>query len=95
MSARDISTLDLTREEQANVRKALLFLHEKIGNWKSLSKVLHFEETTVLNVGNGKRTITANMAFRLARLVGIGVDELLAGKYPRPGTCPRCGHINK
>jgi hypothetical protein len=32
------------------------------------------------------------MAFRVARLAGVGVDDILTGKYPPPGTCPLCGH---
>jgi hypothetical protein len=32
------------------------------------------------------------VAFRVARLTGVSIDDLLAGKYPPPGTCPHCGH---
>jgi hypothetical protein len=32
------------------------------------------------------------MAFRIARLVGVSVDDLVRGKFPEPGTCPRCGY---
>ena len=28
----------------------------------------------------------------LARLAEVGVDELLAGRFPPAGTCPYCGH---
>ena len=30
------------------------------------------------NLGNGKRTATASMAIRLARLVGVSLDDVLA-----------------
>jgi hypothetical protein len=92
VSRLDLSTTDLSLEEQAHVRNALTFLHAKLETWKSVARLLRFEKTTVLNVGNGVRTATASMAFRIARVVGVSVDDLLAGKFPEPGTCPRCGY---
>lgn len=32
------------------------------------------------------------LAFRAARMAGVGVDDVLAGRYPEPGVCPHCGH---
>ena len=92
MIQRELTTLDLSLEEQEHVRNALIFLKIRLNGWKPLSKVLHFEETTVINCGNGKRTITASMAFRIARLVQIPIDDLLAGRYPEADVCPRCGY---
>jgi hypothetical protein len=37
--------------------------------------------------------VTASLAFRTARLVKIGIDDLLVGKYPHPNACPHCGHV--
>jgi hypothetical protein len=31
------------------------------------------------------------MAVRVARMVKVGVDDLLVGKFPPPGECPKCG----
>jgi hypothetical protein len=56
-----------------------------------LAKALHFKDTTLANVANG-RTVTASVAFRVARLAGVAVDDMLAGRFPAPGTCPHCGH---
>lgn len=36
--------------------------------------------------------VSASMALRVARLAGIPVDDLLAGRFAPEGTCPRCGH---
>ena len=82
---------DLTVQEQDCVRVALRFLRIRIGGWEQLSKVLGFKETTLTNVTRG-RTASASLAFRIARFVGVGVDNLLAGKFPPSGTCPYCGH---
>lgn len=92
MSTREISTLDLSLEEQEHVRNAIAFLHVKLEGWKPLGKLLHFDHTTLIHVVNERRAVGASMAFRVARVVGIGVDELLAGNWPAPGTCPRCGY---
>ena len=32
------------------------------------------------------------LALRIARLVGVGVDDVLGGKYPPAGVCPHCGN---
>lgn len=89
---RPITEIDLTLEEQEHVRNALQFLRVKLGGWRSLTKLLKFEETTLIKSGNGSRTVTASMAFRIARLVGVSVDDLIHGKFPEAGTCPRCGY---
>jgi hypothetical protein len=26
-------------------------------------------------------------------MAGVGIDDLLSGKYPVKGTCPHCGHV--
>lgn len=89
---REITTADLTLEEQEHVRNALAFLHVKLESWKSLGKLLHFDQTTLMHVVSDRRAVCASMAFRVARVVGVGIDDLLAGKWPEPGTCPRCGY---
>lgn len=90
--SRRITTSDLSLEEQVHVRNALLLMRTKVGGWRSLSKLLRFDETTVIKSGNGSRTITASMAFRLARALGVTVDDLLRGRVTDLATCPRCGY---
>ncbi len=85
-----MSTLDLTTAEQTNVRTALRFLRARCGTWANLGKAIRFKDLTLSNVANG-RTVTPALAFRVARFAKVGVDELLAGKYPPVGTCPHCG----
>jgi hypothetical protein len=84
--------LGLTDEEQARVRVALRFLRFRAGGWKPISAALGFKRKTLTNVSEGKN-VSPNMAFRVARLAGISVDELLAGKWPLRGVCPHCGHV--
>jgi hypothetical protein len=82
---------DLTAEEQVRVRAALRFLRLRCGGWAPLARALHLKDTTVANVANG-RAVTPTVAFRVARLAAVGVDDMLAGRFPAPGTCPYCGH---
>ncbi len=80
---------DLTAEEQAKVRAALVFLRLRMGGWAPLAKALCYQESAL---SWKRKPITASLAFRTARLAGVGVDDLLAGAFPPPGTCPHCGH---
>ncbi|TKD12367.1 hypothetical protein [Polyangium fumosum] len=82
---------DLTNQEEAHVRAALQFLRLRFGGWASLAKALRFKEATIAHVANGK-TVSASLAIRISKLVNVGVDDLLRGNFPPPGTCPYCGH---
>jgi hypothetical protein len=83
---------DLTEDEQENVRIALRVLRYRAGRWKLVAKGLGFTPDSIVNVTSGFRVASAKMAFRLARVVKMSVDDLLAGKFPPAGTCPKCGY---
>ncbi len=82
---------DLTDKEQRNVRTALKFLHYRIGRWKPITQALKMGEDSIHKIANGG-TVTASLAFRLARLVEVSLDDLLAGKWLSPRICRHCGH---
>lgn len=90
---------DLTQEEQKNVRTALRFLRTRCGSMTNLAKALSFNECTLMDVLNRrsgtdrKNTVSASMAFRVARFVKVPVDDVVNGRYPAPGACPHCGHV--
>jgi len=83
---------DLTQAEQAHVRTALKFLHVRCGTWATLAKVLRFGESTISEVAVGRKAAGPVLAFRVARLAKVSVDDVLSGRFPEPGTCPACGH---
>jgi hypothetical protein len=83
---------DLTKEEQGHVGLALRFLRARAGGWDALAKVLHFGRSTLLDAASGRHPPTASMALRIARLAQVGVDDLLAGRYPEAGACAHCGN---
>jgi hypothetical protein len=81
---------DLAAKEQSNVRAALSFLRFRFGGLAPLAKALRLKETTIGRVRQGK-AVSASLTFRVARLAGVSIDDLLAGRFPAPGTCPHCG----
>ena len=83
---------DLTKEEQANVRAALRFLHAQCSGWKAVAKALRAHKT---GLSMRDRAVSASLAVRVARFAGVGVDDVLTGKFPPAGTCPHCGHVNQ
>jgi hypothetical protein len=57
-----------------------------------VSKLLRGDMVTIRQTAAGG-LVSASLAVRVARLVKVGIDDLLAGKYPPPGACPHCGHV--
>lgn len=86
-------TSDLSAEEQTHVRTAILFLHQRARNWDALAKALNIQPDTIYKIVKGTRAVTASMAFRVARLVGSSVDDLVAGRCLPANTCVKCGHV--
>jgi hypothetical protein len=91
VSRRAQGETDLTAQEQAHARAALRFLRTRAGSWEQLAKVMRFRRSTIRDVLGGA-TVTARLAFRIARFAGTTVDDVIAGRFPPEGTCPYCGH---
>lgn len=90
---RDIySRADLTPKEQEHVRVALRFLRARVGNWEILAKALRMTAPTLIHVNRERRSASPVLTFRIARLAKVGIDDLLAGKYPAEGACLNCGN---
>jgi hypothetical protein len=83
---------DLTAIEQTNVRAALRFMRARCGTWAAVSKALKLGDSTASNVAAGA-AVSPLLAFRVARLAKVGVDDVLAGRFPDPRCCPHCGHV--
>lgn len=90
--ARGAAMNDLTAKEQKAVRTALRFLRLRVGAWKPLAKTLRYEMDSIQKVATGKKTVTPALALRVARLAGVPMDELLAGRWLSARVCPHCGH---
>lgn len=82
--------LALTESEQENGRCALRFLRFRAGGWKAMAIGLGFKKKTLTNVSEGDG-VSVNMVFRIARMAGVSVEDVISGKFPPRGTCPHCG----
>lgn len=87
-----MKALDLNADEQKAVRAALHFLRRQCGGWKPLARALACNEVSLSGMAGGHRPVSPRIAFRTARFVKVGVDDVLTGRFPAPGTCPFCGH---
>jgi len=81
----------LTDKEQQHVRLALRFLRYRVGGWQPLADALGLKADTLGKVLRGGRDVTARLAYSVARLTDVSIDELLAGALLSPRTCPHCG----
>ena len=84
---------DLDQKEQNHVRAALRFLQRSLGTWEAAAKALRTTSGTLKKVMGGKDSISASMALRTARLLGVMMDDLLVGRFLPPGACPNCGQV--
>lgn len=95
MTSSSSSLTDLSETEQEHVVNALHFLHSKFEGWVPLAKVLQVKPGTIIDVHNRKKNVSVNLAFRVARVLGVGFDALIAETWQEPGMCPRCGHKSR
>lgn len=80
---------DLTTTETANVLRALKFLHAQLRTWDSVAAALQFDSDAFARV---RRThiVTERLTFRVARALGVGIDDVLSGDFAPAGVCPHC-----
>lgn len=81
----------LSAKEQRHVRTALRFLRYKVGGWQPLADALGVKADSIGKVLRGGRDVTAKLAYAVARLTDVAIDDLLAGALLSPRTCPHCG----
>lgn len=85
--------MKLTDREQRHVRTAIRFLRFKVGGWQPLADALGLKVDSLVKVVNARgRDVTARLAYSVARLTDVSIDELLSGALLSPRTCPHCGH---
>lgn len=82
---------DLDLKEQGHVRTALHYLRRRLGTWQAVGDALNCAVETAKKAAIGHDSVSARMAFRVARLLDASIDELLAGRF-LAGACSRCGH---
>lgn len=83
--------MKLTDKEQRHVRTAIRFLRYKVGGWQPLADALGVKPDSIGKVLRGAREVTAKLAYSVARLTDVSIDDLLAGALLSQRTCPHCG----
>ena len=73
------------------MRTALRFLRHRVGGWQPLADALGMKADSIGKVLRGGRDVTATLAYSVARLTDVSIDDLLAGALLSPRTCPHCG----
>ncbi len=86
---------DLTPAEQENVKKALRALLLRCGSLDALARALKSCKRTVGWSYGAKGRPSAGIAVRAARLAKVPVDDVLEGRFPKPGCCAYCGRSNQ
>jgi hypothetical protein len=82
---------DLTPAEQANVRAAIRFLRVTVGGFAKLATAMGARCKTVENASGRRGKPSAGIALRVARVAGVAVEDVLAGRWPPSMACPHCG----
>src|SRR5580704_17771311 len=82
---------DLSPEEADRVRVALAFLAKRFGTWKAMTDAMDLKLDTVRHAVKKRGGVTAGVALRAARAAGVPLEDILAGRWPKPGACPHCG----
>lgn len=80
----------LTEGERANVRRALMVLRVRLGMWKRVAESVRVGSQTFKRK---RHRPDLDLAFRVARLVGVPLEDVLRGEWPTPESCPLCGHV--
>ena len=83
--------MKLTVKEQRHVRTAIRFLRFKVGGWQPLADALNLKADSIGKVLRGVRDVTPKLAYSVARLTDVSIDDLLVGALLSPRTCPHCG----
>lgn len=82
----------LTQTQSANVRRVLRLLAAEHGSNTKLASVLCMTPRALERARSPSRRISMELTFVVARIAGVGVDDVLAGRWERH-VCPQCGHI--
>lgn len=82
---------ELTPEEQAAVRRALVFLRAREGGMAQLAAALGVGSYVLGRAlwKNGKPGVL--LALRTAKAAGVSAEAVLTGAWPANGACPHCG----
>ncbi|MDI1481460.1 transcriptional regulator [Polyangium sp. y55x31] len=77
--------------EQSRIRAALRNLRRAFGSWSCLGAVTGYASETLVGAACQPNRATPTLVYRVARAVGLTVDELLRPGLRDADACPTCG----
>jgi hypothetical protein len=80
----------LTPEQRTSVRRVIAFLVLQHGSHDALAKALGWSSHALWKSRSPSRAQSPRLAYAIARLLDVGVDAVLDGRW-RKVTCPCCG----
>jgi hypothetical protein len=81
----------LTPEEQASVIASLCELRARLGTWGAVALAFGVHVKTMKRIKRGAITPGARHAVSAARLLDVGVDDVLGGEFAKTDRRARCG----
>lgn len=88
---------DLARllpDECAGVQRALEALRLRCEcSWVGVAVALRVDHGTIFRALGDQAVMTPTFAFRVARVLGVPVADVLEGRFPGDGQCPYCGGV--
>lgn len=88
----------LTKEEQANVRRALRILRRRHGSVAALAKAMGMTPEALTKARVPSRPQSARLALVTARLAGTTFDGIISGTWSPLVVCRACrgsGHVRE
>lgn len=85
--------MKLTDKEQRHVRAMIQSVLHRVGGWP-LAEALGMTNAALASITSGRRTVTPQLAIRVATLVNVSLEGLLAHRWLSSQACPRCGHAH-
>lgn len=71
---------ELTVAEENNVRALVVKLRAEYPSWPALAMALGVQRVTLAMMRSRARRPTAGLALRLSRLLGVSIEDVLAGR---------------
>ncbi len=82
---------DLSLDEQEHVRVCLRSLRARFGNWRNVERSLPVAHSVMVDAMSGRVEISVVIAFRVAKVLGVSIYDVIDGRALPDGTCRSCG----
>src|SRR5215510_5865132 len=86
-----MSHRDLSLDEQEHVRVCLRSLRARFGNWSNVERSLPLAHSVLVETMSGRCEVSVVIAFRVAKVLGMSLYDVIAGRGVPDGTCTHCG----